>query len=129
MRWRPGIRSGYVPQRLAVERTLPVTVRDFLLLQSGRFWFPSAEAIGHLEHELDLVGLGKDVLGKSLGKLSGGHLQRVLIARAMLDHPEVLLFDEPTASIDVGFEGTVYEMLGTMRRERGTAILLSSRTI
>ncbi len=127
--WRRGVRCGYVPQRFAVDRSIPVTIRDFLLLKSKRFWFPTVESIDHLEHELDLVGLGRTVLGKALGELSGGHLQRVLIAWAMLDHPEVLLFDEPTASIDVGFQDTVYEMLGRMQKERGTAILLISHDL
>jgi ABC-type Mn2+/Zn2+ transport system ATPase subunit len=61
--------------------------------------------------------------------LSGGHLQRVLIAWAMLDHPEVLLFDEPTASIDVGFQDTIYNLVERMRKERGTAVLLVSHDL
>jgi len=129
VRWRAGVRIGYVPQRFAVDRSIPVSVREFLLLKSSRFWFPSRERVEHLAHELDLVGLRGDVLGKSLGELSGGHLQRILIAWAMLDHPEALLFDEPTAGIDVGFQETVYNLLRRMQQERGTAILLISHDL
>jgi zinc transport system ATP-binding protein len=129
VQWRAGVRTGYVPQRFSVDRSIPLSVREFLLLKSARFWFPGRERVEHLAHELDLVGLRADVLGKSLGELSGGHLQRILIAWAMLDHPEVLLFDEPTAGIDVGFQETVYNLLRRMQQERGTAILLISHDL
>jgi zinc transport system ATP-binding protein len=127
--WREGVRCGYVPQRFTVDRSIPVTVREFLLLKSPRFWFPSRSAIADLKHELDLVGLSTDLLRKSLGELSGGHLQRILIAWAMLGHPDVLLFDEPTASVDLGFQDTVYNLVRRMQRERGTAILLISHDL
>ena len=89
--WRPGAKIGYVPQRFSVDRSAPITAMEFFLLQSPSFWRPSAEFVGHLDHELTLVGLDRSVLRKNLGDLSGGETQRLLIAWAMLQHPAVLL--------------------------------------
>lgn len=83
----------------------------------------------HLSHELSLVGLSQEVLERPVGELSGGQLQRLLIGWAMVDHPEVMLFDEPTAGIDVGFEETVYHLLQRLQKERNTTILLISHEL
>lgn len=127
--WRPGIKIGYVPQRFSIERSAPITVIEFFLLQSPNFWRPSAAFISHLDHELTLVGLDRSVLRKNLGELSGGETQRLLIAWAMLPHPDVLLLDEPTAGVDAGFEDTIYALLHRVQIERGTALLLISHDL
>jgi zinc transport system ATP-binding protein len=82
-----------------------------------------------LDHELTLVGLDRSVLRKNLGELSGGETQRLLIAWAMLPHPDVLLLDEPTAGVDAGFEDTIYALLHRVQIERGTALLLISHDL
>ena len=64
-----------------------------------------------------------------MGWLSGGQLQRVLIAWAILDNPDVLLFDEPTAGIDVGGEETIYNLLKKLNDERAMTILLISHDL
>jgi len=127
--WRPGVKIGYVPQRFSVDRSAPITAMEFFLLQSPRFWRPSADFVGHLDHELALVGLDRAVLRKNLGEMSGGETQRLLIAWAMLQHPEALLLDEPTAGVDVGFEGSIYALLHRLQRERGTSLLLISHDL
>lgn len=127
--WHNGRNIGYVPQRLSLEQNLPLSVREFLLLKAQRFWFPDREFITHLQHELSLVGLSQAFLQKSIGTLSGGQFQRVLIAWAMLNHPDVLLFDEPTAGIDIGFEETIYTVMHRLQKERGTTILLISHDL
>jgi len=127
--WHNGGNIGYVPQRLSLEQNLPLSVREFLLLKSPRFWFPDRKFIAHLQHELSLVGLSQALLRKSIGTLSGGQFQRVLIAWAMLNHPDVLLFDEPTAGIDIGFEETIYTVMHRLQKERGTTILLISHDL
>lgn len=129
IRWRNGVEIGYVPQRFAVERSAPVTAREFFLLKSPRFWRPEASFSSHVREELGRVGLDETVLEKPLGGLSGGQMQRLLIAWAMLMHPAVLLFDEPTAGIDIGFEETAYAMMHRLQRERGTTILLVSHDL
>jgi ABC-type molybdenum transport system ATPase subunit/photorepair protein PhrA len=95
--WQQGKTLGYVPQKLSLERSVPLTAREFFLLQSPSFWRPCATFIAHLRHELRLVGLGEEILDKPVGILSRGQFQRLLVSWAMLTHPEVLLFDEPTA--------------------------------
>ncbi len=127
--WQPDLRIGYVPQKFPVDKTVPLTVREFFLLKAKRFWFPDTTFLNHLSHELSLVGLPKDVLERRVGELSGGQLQRLLIGWAMVDHPEVMLCDEPTAGIDVGFEETVYHLLQRLQKERNTTVLLISHEL
>jgi zinc transport system ATP-binding protein len=102
---------------------------EFFLLQSPKFWRPSAAFTAQLDEELQLMGLQRAVLRKGLGELSGGETQRVLIASALLRKPSVLLLDEPTAAVDAGFEETVYTLLHRVQVERGTALLLISHDL
>ncbi len=127
--WQPDLRIGYVPQKFPVDKTVPLTVREFFLLKGKRFWFPDPAFLNHLSHELSLVGLPEAVLERRVGELSGGQLQRLLIGWAMVDHPEVMLCDEPTAGIDVGFEETVYHLLQRLQKERSTTVLLISHEL
>ena len=127
--WGEGLRIGYVPQKFPVDKTMPLTVREFFLLKAKRLWFPDQQFLEHLSHELLLVGLPQDVLERPVGGLSGGQLQRLLIGWAMIDHPEVMLFDEPTAGIDVGFEETVYHLMQRLQKERKTTVLLISHEL
>ena len=118
-----------MPQRFSVDRSAPITAIEFFLLQSPSFWRPSTAFISHLDHELTAVGLERSVLQKGLGELSGGETQRLLIAWALLGHPDVLLLDEPTAGVDVGFEDTIYALLHRLQIDRGTALLLISHDL
>jgi zinc transport system ATP-binding protein len=127
--WKPGIKIGYVPQRFTVDRSAPITVMEFFLLESHRFWRPRSSFISLVDEELKLVGLNNTILKKTLGELSGGQTQRVLIAWALLGHPDVLLLDEPTAGVDMGFEHSIYELLHKIQTERGTALLLISHDL
>src|SRR5579862_3915042 len=108
VQWREGVKIGYVPQRFSVDPSTPITAKEFFLLQSPNFWRPDRAFIDHLDHELNLMGLNRIALSKTLGELSGGETQRLLMAWAMLQHPDVLMLDEPTAAVDAGFEETVY---------------------
>ena len=129
VRWQPDVKIGYVPQRFLMDPSAPITAMEFFLLQSPNFWKPGAEFIDHLDHELNLMGLDRGILQKGLGELSGGEMQRLLMAWAMLQHPGVLLLDEPTAAVDAGFEETVYAVLHRVQQERGTALLLISHEL
>ena len=127
--WKKGIKIGYVPQKFNIDKLTPLSVKEFFLLKSDRFWFPQNKFLDDIRHELDLVGLPTAILRESLGEISGGELQRILIAWAITNHPEVLLFDESTAGIDVGFEETIYTLLRRLQDERGTTVLLISHDL
>jgi len=127
--WQKGIKISYVPQKLAVEKTAPITVKEFFLLKAEQFFLPKKSFVEHLDHELSLVGLGKETLVKTLGELSAGQFQRMLVSWAMINHPDVLLFDEPTAGIDIGFTETIYNLMHRLQKERGTTILLISHDL
>jgi zinc transport system ATP-binding protein len=129
IRWQEGAGIGYVPQRFALDKNIPLTVREFFLLKAPRFWFPPRGYMRHISHELSAGGLSREILGQQLSDLSGGELQRVLIAWAMVGHPSVLLFDEPTVGIDVGAEETTYDLVRRLRTERHTACILISHDI
>ena len=110
------VKIGYVPQHLDVERNFPITVSEFLQLKQASH--------KEMHDSLDAVGLASDVHRRALGVLSGGELQRVLIAWALIGNPTVLLFDEPTAGIDMGGEKTIYHLLHQIKTERNLTILL-----
>ncbi len=125
--WMAGAKIGYVPQKLSVARDLPMTVLDFLRLKGA------SEA--EIYEALDSVGLRTGdaanqhhfrhhVLGTRIGELSGGQFQRVMIAYALMNHPDVLLFDEPTTGIDIGGEETIYNLLGQLHREHNLTVIL-----
>jgi len=127
--WKKDFRIGYIPQRLAIDSQTPITVKEFFLLKATNFWSPKKGFLGHLDHEMNLVGLPMAILEKQVGSLSGGEFQRLMIAWAMLNHPEVLFFDEPTAGVDAGFEETIYQLVHRVQEERGTTILLISHDL
>lgn len=114
--WAPGVRLGYVPQRLPYIRDIPLSVADFFALKR--------DATGDIAAMLDTVGLAPAVATQRIGDLSSGQFQRTLIAWALAGNPDVLLFDEPTTGIDMSGEETVYALLARVHRERHLAMLL-----
>ncbi|NTV02762.1 MAG: ABC transporter ATP-binding protein [Chlorobiaceae bacterium] len=125
----PG-RIGYVPQRLFFDRDFPISVEEVVLM--GRL--PRRRLIqryGRIDrdraHEaIETVGLAR-LKHKRIGTLSGGELQRALIARALAGEPELLLLDEPTASVDPDMKTTVYDLLDRLK-ERHTIVLVTHDT-
>lgn len=115
--WKAGLKIGYVPQRVPLSRELPVTVADFFGLKGVR----ADEAKEALRH----VGLAdSSFAARMLGLLSSGEFQRVLVAWALVRHPDVLFFDEPTAGIDIGGEETIHTLLKKMRLKHRFAVVL-----
>ena len=123
---------GYVPQKLRVESNMPLTVRDLLGISLQRrpiFLGFRANLAKQMSAMLDEVGAAQALLDKPLEKISGGELQRVLLALAMHPEPELLLLDEPAAGIDVKGQEQFYDLIGRLNRERGTTILLVSHDL
>lgn len=120
-RWAPGTRIGYVPQKLDLERDLPVTGRD-LLLARARLGSAAPDAV---EHSLARVGLATDVLDKLIGTLSGGQFQRLLMGMALIGDPTVLLLDEPTSSVDEPGQERFNDTARRLQREGVTVLLIS----
>ena len=116
-----GLRLGYVPQKLAVDRSMPLTVRRFLSLPI-RVSDTAAEAA---LARVGVAGLGP----RQMSALSGGQFQRVLLARALLSAPQLLILDEPTQGLDQPGEAAFYQLIETVRAETGAAILMVSHDL
>jgi zinc transport system ATP-binding protein len=125
IRWSHEARLGYVPQKIAADRQLPLSARDLLAAKVGFLKLPGAE----LELVSTELGLTNEILTTSIGLLSGGQFQKVLIAFALLGRPNILLFDEPTASLDELTEERVYELLHLLQKDRGLTVLLVSHDL
>ena len=115
------MRIGYVPQRFEIERAIPMTVARFL-------------ALGQAASSADIAATLKDVgaertLNQQVSQLSGGETQRVLIARALLRNPTLLVLDEPARGVDFVGEADLYDLIGRLRDERGLGVLLISHDL
>jgi zinc transport system ATP-binding protein len=116
-----GLRLGYVPQKLAIDRSMPMTVRRFLSL-------PARVSNTEATTALARVGL-PDLETRQMAALSGGQFQRVLLARALLAKPQLLILDEPTQGLDQPGEAAFYRLIEEVRRETGAAILMVSHDL
>tara|TARA_B100000700_G_C14962056_1_gene817002 strand:+ start:515 stop:1237 length:723 start_codon:yes stop_codon:yes gene_type:complete len=113
---------GYVPQRFMFDRSLPITVEEFMSLESCA---KSGHRCKNTYKALKEVGMHIYAKHK-LGSLSGGQFQRVMIARALLHDKEVLVFDEPSAGIDVAGEQTIYDLVKKINeKKKCTCIIVS----
>lgn len=132
--WNNDVKIGYVPQKFPVDKELPLSVGEFLGFKKRTKTqvIDTLESLGVLntnsKHHSEFH-LQEHILKQRLGWLSGGQLQRVLIAWALLDNPDVLLFDEPTAGIDIGGEETIYNLLKKMHDEHNLTTLLISHDL
>ena len=122
---------GYVPQRLTLDARLPLTVRDFLALTLSRrpLFFGISKAVSErcraMLERVDVAGC----LDVPVEGLSGGQLQRVLLALALEPKPELLLLDEPAAGIDFKDQKKFYELIATINRDLGVTVLLVSHDL
>jgi zinc transport system ATP-binding protein len=117
---RPGLRIGYAPQRFDLDRAMPMTVARFLRL-GGATAAPVADALAE-------VGAQR-VIDQQLAELSGGELQRVVLARALLRDPDLLVLDEPVRGVDYAGEAELYTLIGRIRQTRGLGVLLVSHDL
>ena len=121
---------GYVPQHNLFDRDFPISVRDVVLMgrygKSGLFRRYNSEDRRATQDALQTVGM-LNCKDRQMGKLSGGELQRIFIARALVAEPKLLLLDEPTASVDPAMQTEFYELLEKLKKRM--AIVLVSHDI
>lgn len=115
------LRIGYVPQKLYLDPTMPLTVKRFMTLKPG-------------VHDKDILPAltrvdAAKLINQPMQKLSGGESQRVLLARALLNHPQLLVLDEPTQGVDVNGQLALYDLINQLRNELGCAILMVSHDL
>jgi len=123
--WAPGVRIGYVPQKLDIARDVPITGADFLRanVKAGGIT-DSAVA-----DALNAVGLSMQAASQPIGSLSGGQFQRLLVAFALSGAPNVLLLDEPTAGVDEPGQEQLNELVHRLQEDRGLTLLLISHDL
>jgi zinc transport system ATP-binding protein len=125
IRWAQGTRTGYVPQKLDLERDLPVTGQDFLHAKAVVTGSSPAEVV----RATNDVGFSEALLRRPIGALSGGQFQRLMVAVALVGKPSILLLDEPTAGVDLPGQETMNETLERLRVEQGLTVLVISHDL
>ncbi len=116
-----GLTIGYMPQRLHLDPTFPLTVRRFLLLAGNG----DLDGVRQLLEEVGAV----HVLESPMQNLSGGELQRVMLARALVREPDLLVLDEPVQGVDVHGQTELYRLITRIRNQRGCAVLMVSHDL
>jgi zinc transport system ATP-binding protein len=125
IQWEGNTRIGYVPQKLDIERDLPITCGDFLRAKAS----VSRASPGDVGDVLGLVGLKRESANKPIGALSGGQFQRLLVAAALIGHPTVLLLDEPTSGVDEPGQESLNHTIERLREERDLTLLFISHDL
>ena len=117
----PNLKVGYLPQRLSVDHSMPITVKRFLSLRKNI----TRDELRQVIAETSI----QDLLDQPLYVLSGGELQRVLLARALLDHPQVLILDEPAQNLDVSGQLAFYKLIEKIHTQRKLPLLMVSHDL
>ncbi|MGR6980977.1 zinc ABC transporter ATP-binding protein ZnuC [Testudinibacter sp. P27/CKL/0425] len=115
------LRIGYVPQKIYLDHTLPLTVEKFLSLKQGL----CREQLDDILQRLSIQRLAKH----SMHKLSGGEMQRVLLARALLNQPELLVLDEPVQGVDIAGQAELYQLIRESKSRIHCAVLMVSHDL
>jgi zinc transport system ATP-binding protein len=122
IRWATTARIGYVPQKLDIERDLPMTGVDLLRARLALAGAPQTNT----RRALDAVGLSEATAGRLIGTYSGGQFQRLLIAFALLGSPNVLMLDEPTAGVDDPGQEQLNVLIQRVQRDQHLTVLFIS---
>ena len=117
----PGMKIGYVPQRVHIDETLPMSVRRFMSLPHK----PSTDDLDAAMSRAGVSGLDQ----QQVMSLSGGEFQRVLLARALLEKPDLILLDEATQSLDHRGSAGFYRQIDSVRQELNCAVIMVSHEL
>ncbi len=121
MTCEPDLRIGYVPQKIHLDATMPLTVSRFMRLKPG---VKKADILPALKRVQ-----AAHLLEQPMQKLSGGENQRVLLARALMNSPQLLVLDEPTQGVDVNGQLALYNLIDSLRCELDCAVLMVSHDL
>lgn len=140
--WAKEAHVGYVPQKIDADRHLPINFENLLTAKSAVIGKSRGAGVGgnasgthstgsshSMENVIETVGLTKKILQTPVGHLSGGQFQRALIAFALLGNPNVLILDEPTASIDKPGEEQMYELIHRLQDKLGITVIVVSHDL
>ena len=116
----PGLRIGYMPQRLSINPLMPISVSRFLRMSQQRRC--------SIKQALSRTGI-THLADRPLHDISGGETQRVLLSRALLAEPELLVLDEPAQGVDITGQTELYELIGELRDQLGCAVLMVSHDL
>ncbi len=125
-------RVGYVPQSLDFDRTIPLTVSELLGFNVPPIYtFHMVRKQSEKEHVEELLGrVGAQGLSqRKVGSLSGGELQRVMIAKAIVNDPEILILDEPASGVDIEGQERFYDLVQRLNKEKGLTVILISHDL
>jgi zinc transport system ATP-binding protein len=118
---RPGLKIGYLPQRLVIDPVMPLTVARLMTLTARQPW-------PLVLRRLAETGVAH-LADAAVHSLSGGELQRVLLARALSLDPALLVLDEPVQGVDFAGEAALYQLIGDIRRQRGCGVVMVSHDL
>jgi zinc transport system ATP-binding protein len=116
---------GYMPQKLTIDRAMPLTVRRFLRLNGKEKVLRNITTVENLAKEFGILHLMK----KQIHDISGGEMQRVMLARAILLKPDLLVLDEPTQGLDINGQDEFYKLIAQIRKKNDCAILMVSHDL
>lgn len=125
IRWGKGVRIGYVPQKLDIERDLPLTGRDFLRAKAA----VARASPGAIARAIERVGIAQEILKRPIGAMSGGQFQRLLVAFALVGDPNVLMLDEPAAGVDAPGQERLAETIERLREQDGVTVMVISHDL
>ena len=118
---RKNLRIGYMPQHINIDANMPLTVSRFLRLAENR-------DANRLQSILEQLHIGQ-LRSQQLSAISGGELQRVLLARALLRKPDLLILDEPAQGVDIGGQAELYELISSLRHQYDCGVLMISHDL
>ena len=121
--WDKDVTIGYVPQRLEIETDIPLTVEEFFYLHNGTVTEKKIHEI------LGYIQLDPSILTSGFGEISMGQRQRLSVGWAILGNPSVLLFDEPTADVDILGQESIYRMISHLQKNLGLTVLIISHDL